>query len=68
MAKKETRQKIFDSVVRQKYYRLQCLESEHLYHDMMFTREHKNLELYFWKQKLNYAKDLETRAAKIEQR
>ena len=39
-----------------------------MYHEMMFAREHKNLELYFWKQMVNYAKDLETRAAKIEQR
>lgn len=66
MAKKRARQKIFDNVIREKHQRLQCLESEHLYCDMMFTREHKNLEGYFWKQMLNYAKDLETRAAKIE--
>ena len=31
-------------------------------------REQKNLEGYFWKQQVNYAKELETRAAKIEQR
>ena len=34
----------------------------------MFIREKKNLEGYFWKQMVGYAKDLETRAAKIEQR
>lgn len=39
-----------------------------MYHEMMFAREHKNLEQYYWKQMVNYAKDLETRAAKIEQR
>lgn len=66
MAKKRAQQRIFDSVIRQKYQRLQCFESEHLYHDMMFARENRNLESYFWKQQLNYAKDLETRAAKIE--
>ena len=33
---------------------------------MMFWKENRNLETYFWKQKVNYAKDLETRAAKIE--
>ena len=31
-------------------------------------RENKNLEGYFWKQMINYAKDLETRGAKIEMR
>ena len=31
-------------------------------------REKKNVEGYFWKQMVNYAKDLETRGAKIEQR
>ena len=54
--------------MRQKYRRTQCLESNHIYSETMFTRELKNLDGYFWKQGTNYAKDLETRAAKIEQR
>ena len=28
--------------------------------------QNKNVEGYFWKQMINYAKDLETKAAKIE--
>jgi len=39
-----------------------------MYTETMFVREMKNLEGYFWKQGLNYTKDLETRAAKIVQR
>ena len=39
-----------------------------MYSETMFIREKKNLEGYFWKQMVGYAKDLETRAAKIEQR
>jgi hypothetical protein len=34
----------------------------------MFMREIKNIEGYFWKQGLNYTKDLERRAARIVQR
>ena len=50
----------------QKYRRTQFLESRHLYAETMFMREKKNLEGYFWKQMVGYAKDLETRGAKIE--
>ena len=68
VAKKATRQKIWDNVMCRKYHKLQCVESNHLYSETMFTRENRNLEGYFWKQMVNYAKDLETRGAKIEQR
>jgi len=51
-----------------KYSRLQQIESHQLFQETMFTREHKNLDGYFWKQMQNTAKDLETRAAKIEHR
>ena len=40
------------------YSKLQCLESSHIYAETMFQREKKNLETYFWKQMVNYAKDL----------
>ena len=66
MAKKETRQKTWDKVMRHKYHKLQCFESSHLYSETMFARENRNLDGYFWKQMVNYAKDLETRGAKIE--
>ena len=52
--------------MRRKYHRTQCLDTKHLNSETMFTRESKHLEEYFWKQGKNYAKDLETRAAKIE--
>ncbi len=44
------------------------MESGLQYSETMFYRENRNLEIYFWKQQVNYTKDLETRAAKIEQR
>ena len=66
VAKKSTRQRIWNSVMGQKYKRTQCLESRHVYAETMFMRERKNLEGYFWKQMVGYAKDLETRGAKIE--
>ena len=51
-----------------KYHGLQAIESDYLNSTVMFTRENRHLEGYFWKQMINYAKDLETRGAKIEQR
>ena len=42
------------------------MESEHFNSEVMFMRENRNLDLYFWKQMVNYAKDLEVRGAKIE--
>lgn len=66
LAKKQTKQRIWNSVINQKYRKTQCLESRHTSTEMMFARERKNLEGYFWKQMVGYAKDLETRAAKIE--
>ena len=52
--------------MKSKYRKLQLFESNQLYNQTMFMREKKNLDLYFWKLQVNYAKDLETRAAKIE--
>jgi len=68
LAKDHTKQRVWNSVMGSKYRRTQCLESRHLYSETMFLRENKNLEGYFWKQMVGYAKDLETRGAKIEQR
>lgn len=54
--------------MKSKYRGLQNVESQCLQMESMFGREQRNLEGYFWKQMVGYAKDLETRAAKIEQR
>lgn len=66
VAKKTNQERIWNNVMRQKYHKTQCLESNLLYSETMFMRENTNLEGYFKKQSKNYLKDLETRAAKIE--
>lgn len=68
LAKKHTKQRIWKSIMNQKYGKIQCTESRYLFNETQFLRENKNLDGYFWKQMVGYAKDLETRAAKIEQR
>ena len=68
LAKKHTKQRIWKNIMSHKYGKIQCTESRHLFNETQFLRENKNLEGYFWKQMVGYAKDLETRAAKIEQR
>ena len=64
----ERRQKLYNSVINQKYHRMQNSESNFLQNETKFMLQNKNVEGYFWKQMINYAKDLETKAAKIEQR
>ena len=63
---KNVKDRLYDNIVKGKYHGLQAIESDHLNSEVMFMRENKNLEGYFWKQMVNYAKDLETRGAKIE--
>ena len=66
VTQKRAKDRLNDTVLRTKYACTQAIESEHFHSEMMFWKENRNLESYFWKQKVNYAKDLETRAAKIE--
>lgn len=68
MSRKYKEQLIKNTVMGKKYARLQVMESHQVHSQTMFYREYKNLDSYFDKQMQNYAKDLETRAAKIEQR
>lgn len=62
----EQRSNLFNKVINQKQFKLQNLESQYVKSEVKFEKENKYLEGYFWKQMLNYAKDLETKAAKIE--
>ena len=68
LARKNQKDRLYEQVVGSKYHGLQAVESAHLTSELHFQREHKNLEFYFWKQKVNYAKDLENRGRNIEQR
>ena len=66
VAGKIVKDRLQEQIRNQKYNGLQAVESDHLNSEVMFMRENRNLEGYFWKQMINYAKDLETRGAKIE--
>lgn len=68
LARKNAKDRLYESVMKNKYQGLQAVESDHFNSEVMFMRENRHLEGYFWKQMINYAKDLETRGAKIEQR
>ena len=68
LARKCTKDRLCETIMKSKYHGLQAIESDHLNSELMFMRENRHLEGYFWKQQINYAKDLETRGAKIEQR
>lgn len=68
LARKNAKVRLYDQVIGSKYHGLQAVETDHFNSELHFLRENKNLDLYFWKQMVNYAKDLENRAYKIEQR
>lgn len=68
------KKKLFESVIakyggnKRTNFGIQNLESEYLMQETLLQREAKNIEQYFWKQMVNYTKDLATKASKIEQR
>ena len=65
IAMKNKRERLFSTVMCRKKHAHQAV-SEYLSHAAMFFREDRNLEGYFDRQISNFAKDINTKAAKLE--
>ena len=46
---KNIKDHLYDNIMKGKYHGLQAIESDHLNSEVMFMRENKHLEGYFWK-------------------
>jgi len=66
-SKHRTRTKMWQTVI-SKYHGLQAVESASLEHETRFHLEVKNLDFYFWKQEMNYVKELKMRSVKAAHR